>query len=348
MIQKNVTTNSLIGIGENVRDCVTNSAFYAEHREQNMSKIKIIGRLKKLMAHERSARTIGRSAEADLYAEKIAELRRKHNITQEIKLDGEDESNAYQNFGGEPVFKQESKFFKRRRIHWQEALCHNLGNYFNCRIIVFREHNMKVVIGEKEDRRRVIKSYLHLHEIAEKEFRQYLKSKKDSSLKEKVLYRNSYFYGFSYAIQMRLMKFRETAETVEQIEKVYGILPERMKDTTALVRRETIDVSKRQEFDKELDRMLETNEKKCRKQKQTSMMEINQQAGDAGFTFGFECALTDEIVLPGKQAEADLAEVGEILMEREMQRRRYALFNHFSTVETFRGVQIHFEFGDDK
>lgn len=281
-----------------------------------MSKIKIIKTLKKLMAHERSARMLGNVGEADNFKQKIEELRAKHDITQEIKLDAETESEAFDDYGGEPVFPPTSKLFRKRRIFWEEALFFNLCVYFECRPVCFKKNNLKIIVGEKEQRERVRKSYLHLHAEGLRGYAEYIKPlSQELSLKEKLNCRKSFLFGFSYRLQMRLSSLNNIANRLAQFEDKHGIIPARLKESTALIRKESIVIKeKREEINRELDELdkVKTSEPK--------VDDLNDDATMAGFWFGSECSLSDEIALAARQASEDLNEVENIFRQRYEER----------------------------
>ncbi len=314
----------------------------------NKSKIEIIKKLKKLMAHERSARMMGN--EGDNFKHWIEELRTRHNITQEIKLDAETEAHAFDDYGGEPIFAPDSKLFKKRRIFWEEVLTHNLCVYFGCRTIVFGKNNLKVVVGEKNDRAKVIKSFLHLHETAIEGYAEFIEPRRHTlSLKEKRLKRESFLHGFSYGIQQRLEQFKAAEAELNQIEKHHGVRPARLDgQTNALVRKESIEVrEKREELNHELDQMPT--------QREPTFTEIDEQGFFAGFTTGASCAITDEISLPAKQAFDDLQEVRDVVRkkrEEELRVQNYGLHwwkysgTSSTSTTTFSGVQRSLIFED--
>ena len=317
-----------------------------------MSKIKIIKTLKKLMAHERSARLIGNIAEADNFKQKIEELRAKHNITQEIKLDAATESEAFDDYGGEPVFTPNSKLFRKRRIFWEEALFFNLCVYFDCRPVVFKKNNLKIVVGDKEKRTLVKNSYLHLHAEALRGFGDYLKPiREECSLKEKRRKRTSFLIGFGYILQIRLESYENVTNRLTQIEEQTGIVPARFKESTALIKKESIAIhEKREEVNRELDQLDQF------KTLEPKVEEIDDDAASAGYLFGAECSLSDEMELPIRQASEDLSEVERLLRQRYEERvnampnrmRTYSNWTTASATATYSGVQMSFIFDESE
>ena len=267
-----------------------------------MSKIKIIRKLKKLMLHERSARLVGNAAEADRFAEIIARLRERHNVTEEIPLDdASDQASAFNRFGGEPVFKPDSKMFRRKRIVWQEAMFHIICTFFDCRAVVFRGSNLKVVVGEKPERERVIRSYLHLHECAESEAAEYLADFKGEPSADNRVRKSSFLHGFAYAVSERLAACLNAREEIEQIAEETGIRPARLEGQ-ALVKIDRVEITEQQ---KQIAERVE----KLPKIKKPQITRLDDDALRSGYIAGAEAPLGDEILLPARQTADDLEEV---------------------------------------
>lgn len=304
------------------------------------------------MAHERSARMIGNVGEADNFKQKIEELRAKHQITQEIKLDATSESEAFDDYGGEPVFPPTSKLFKKRRIFWEEALFFNLCVYFDCHPVVFKKNNLKIVIGEKDNRAKVGKTYLHLHAEASSGYADYIKPiRANYSLKEKRLMRKSFLIGFGYILQIRLESLQNVTNRLAQIENRHNIVPARFKESTALIKKESIVIKeKREEINRELDQMDRT------KTTEPKVEELDDDACMAGYQCGAECSLSDEIELAARQATEDLNEVENMLRQRyeeninrmSNQFRNYSNWRKPRASTTYSGVQMSFVFDENE
>lgn len=297
------------------------------------SKIEIIKKIKKLMAHERSARMMGNIGEADNFRAKIEELRAAHSITQEIKLDAETEADAFIDYGGEPVFRPDSKLFRKHRVFWEEALFANLCAYFECRPIVYKENNLKVVVGEKEKRAKVIKSYLHLHRTALKEFSEFIRPRRAGlTFEARGLRRKSFLFGFGFVLQQRLEHFKSAEIELAWLEKVSGIRPARIEGQTgALVKKESIAVSeKRAAIDREIDELPKTQE-------EPFDVEIEEESFFAGINAGMVCPISDDVALPARQAFDDLNEVRERLERRQ---RRTSIFENVRAAVEKKSVEF--------
>lgn len=276
-----------------------------------MSKIKIIKTLKKMMAHERSARTIGNIAEADLYADKIAELRAKHNITQEIRLDAETEARAFDDYDGEQVFTADSKLFQKRRVAWEETLFAALCNYFDCRPVVFLHHNLKIVVGERDNRAKVIESYLHCTAKAIESYDEFiLPERKRLTLKAKRLLRKSFLLGFNFGVISRLEKYTAVLKRLSAFKENYDIEPQRTQ--SALVRRESIEISEKRE---EINRTLDAIEENAAEVK-PKQIEVDPVAFHIGMSSGASCSLTEAVELSAAQTSEDLRECENLYREK--------------------------------
>lgn len=318
-----------------------------------MSKIKIIKRLKKLMLHERSARVIGNEAEADRFAETIADLRAKHGITQEIVLDETGDEN-YSAYGGESLFDETDPMFRRQRVYWEEVMFGNVCAFFGCWAVLFRKTNLKVVIGEPEQREKVKTAYLHLYRTATGTATCFLENFPDGTASENRLRRQSFLYGFTEAVRQRLSYCARARMELDELCASNDVIPQRVRlleqQSGALVKTEKIAVREQREM---LDKKIE----KLKPPPPPKIGCFDDEAFFAGMREGAGCSLTDQIELPATEMFKDLEDVRRQIEERK---RRLFWEDHFvksgnfyyggsktSSTRTYQGRQMTFVFDED-
>ncbi len=111
----------------------------------------ILSRLRKMIAHEESARTIGSVKEAEAFAENITRLLATHKLSMS-------EVEFFEHVEAEPVerevFRHHEHGLKssRKRIWWQEELADIVAKANQCRILVRQGSNTVTFVGRTTDR----------------------------------------------------------------------------------------------------------------------------------------------------------------------------------------------------
>lgn len=182
-----------------------------------MSIIKIVKKILNLIAHQKSAEGYGNFAEAKLYSDRAQALRKKHGITQEIL--NETYNQPERNF--EFVFDHNHKYFRRRRIIWQEEMTKPICNFYNCQMAIRVGNNLKVIIGEKAQS--VVQVYLSLHKEAEKSADSFMQlnysllPSSSKALRRKL--RQSFLLGFAEGVQSRLYYYKNLEAEIAGLEE---------------------------------------------------------------------------------------------------------------------------------
>lgn len=292
-----------------------------------MSKIKIIQKIKKMMIHERSARLIGSEKEADNFKLRIEALRQKHNITQEIIIDELPEFDPRDGFYGEPLFDMSSPLFRNKRIIWEEVVFGSVAEYFKCRTLILKSTNLKIVIGEPADRKKVIDSFHFLYAFANKQAGEYNQRFKDAKAKLKPhdyrLNRESFLHGFSFGLSQRLARFRDAEKHLKALKEVSGESDSPAEgETTALVKTEKIVLSEQREN-------IEKNLKDIKTAPGPKINVIDEDAFISGINTASECALSEEIALSASKTAEDLRNVQEKMQREHEERlqRTYSFIN---------------------
>ena len=291
------------------------------------------------MLHERSARLIGNKEEADRYAEQIATLRTKHEITQEIVIDEEDYT-RFDDYDGELVFGEDSPMFRRKRIVWEENLCAASALFFDCRSVSFKRSNIKVVIGEKTNRKKVIDSYLFLYELANKKSAEYLEARantQDSFYGEhKRTARECFLLGFAWGIVNRFGKFKEMEQELRYYQKRLGG-DQAEESGQGLVKSEKIvDTKKRAQINEEVSNLKAAPKSQIKK--------VDETAGNAGVKFGLECELPEEIQTIAKEVLEQVDKLREQIRRERV--ARYGFYSGTGTVYIYPPVQMKINFND--
>lgn len=187
-----------------------------------MSVIKIVKKILNLIAHQKSAEGYGNFAEAKLYADRAAALKRKHGITQEIL----NETTQTKERNWEFIFDHNHKYFRRRRIIWQEEIAKSLSYFWSCQLGVHVGNNLKTVVGEKMQRRYVVQNYFHFHkeaEIAADKFVGLNQERLASASKNYVRkIRQSFLLGYSAGIYQRIYEYKNLANVITELESKIG------------------------------------------------------------------------------------------------------------------------------
>jgi hypothetical protein len=111
----------------------------------------ILSRLRKMIAHEESARTIGSIKEAEVFAEKITALLARHKLSMsEVEFFEHVEAEPV----GREVFIPVEHGLKRshQRVWWQEYLAGTVARANQCRIFVRGRSNVVTFVGRTTDR----------------------------------------------------------------------------------------------------------------------------------------------------------------------------------------------------
>jgi hypothetical protein len=175
-----------------------------------------ITKLKKLIAHEQSARAIGSVAEAEAFAERIHEWLIRHKLSmQEVELASkEDQEVDGTELGG------------TKREVWLECLAGNIAESYFCQAIArtYRKGGFSIIIiGRKADREIVVELLAYFEQLARElaeagatEYREVLRLAhvRGATLGAATKrFRYSFLTGFSLSLCAR---FRESKEKSEQ------------------------------------------------------------------------------------------------------------------------------------
>lgn len=194
---------------------------------------KTIDKLRKLIAHEQSARKIGNVAEAEAFAGRINEWLLKHKLSMSDIEVAEAEAK-------DPIDKQIVEPEElglpggARRWEWLEKLASTIARAHFCNIMVWEGSRRLTFVGRSEDREAAIYLYGYMAGLimflAEKEAKAYKKTEEyrdavgnflderyDTTLeaaKAAVVraFRRSYYKGFISAISKRFNDQRKAAE----------------------------------------------------------------------------------------------------------------------------------------
>jgi hypothetical protein len=174
-----------------------------------------IQKLKKLIAHEESARAIGSIAEAEAFAERIHRLLISHKLSlQEVELApaAADESTV-----------NGTEFRGRKREVWLECLANEIATSYFCQVVAKLGPGFfsLVIVGTKADREVVVEMLGYFErlarELAESEtrsYREHMRTVRSGALLGAAVnrYRRSFLAGFSAALCTRLRESKERCE----------------------------------------------------------------------------------------------------------------------------------------
>ena len=294
------------------------------------------------MVHERSARRINSVEEADRFAEKILHLREKYGITQEILIDDEATAAAAESYDGEPVFMPDSKLFRRKRVYWEETLFTAVCLYFDCRPVIYKTTNFKVVVGEPADRKKVIESYLHLDNEARREAGKHLQDRiaRGCHLPQTTQTVNrSFLLGFSLHLSQRIATFIYNRSELDNFKNKFPeetITRNNQREINPLGLAVSTKISigeekeKRDAIDKTINALPPPPEPKINVEK------IDDETYCAGVDAAEASSLTEAIMLPANEVREKLQMIINHLRE---QLDRQLLFNQtpFMGVDPARG-----------
>lgn len=170
--------------------------------------MKIIDRLRKLIRHEESARTIGNAAEAEAFAAKIQGLLDAYNLSlSDIDLNAA-QSSIDRSSGDEFALHQ-----------WQILFIQSLAQINGCQVI-FKNRSEITLVGNEDDRMIVFELYRYFEKLARDLADQNWNTWKltvDYRRKRKKqfhskLYKKSFLHGFVNPIVRRFRELHERAK----------------------------------------------------------------------------------------------------------------------------------------
>jgi len=125
----------------------------------------IIEKLRKLIAHEKSARSIGNLKEAEAFADKIQQLLDEHKLSMsEVEFEAREESEPIEWEKFDPV-TEGFDCSRLRRIPWQIKLARGIARSNTCDIVIASNGSSIYFVGRTSDReicRSVFTSLLEL------------------------------------------------------------------------------------------------------------------------------------------------------------------------------------------
>jgi hypothetical protein len=191
----------------------------------------LIEKIRKLIAHARSARDIGSLAEAEAFAARIQALLIQHKISMsEIDTENRD--------AGDPIGHSYTNLTTKTLEKWVNALAFGIGTNYFCKIVgeISRRNKARIAfVGREADRLAAAGMFDYLHFQAVRLARNYLEAKTPSiaemmaiceaqslrphprvlvSLRKKLQReaRADYLLGFAAAIQARLTESKKALE----------------------------------------------------------------------------------------------------------------------------------------
>ena len=166
----------------------------------------IIDKVRKLIAHERSARKIGSFEEAAAFAGRIQQLLLDHKLSMsEIELADERQPRV----GQEVHFTTRERIpFKKRDCWWYRSLLNTVASGLFCRTIGMAGYNIIYVIGREDDRAVTLAMFEYLlatmKRLASAERKAH--KRKRRSVRN---YTSSFYRGFIGAVAYRFSGLRE-------------------------------------------------------------------------------------------------------------------------------------------
>jgi hypothetical protein len=132
----------------------------------------LIDRIRKLIAHERSARAIGSVAEAETFAAYIQKLLMEHKISMsEVDCTTRDAE--------DPIGALSTSLTTKSVEKWINALAFGVGSNFFCRVLGELHHSGKArvtFIGRESDRVAAIEMFKYLCRVADNLVKNYLQA----------------------------------------------------------------------------------------------------------------------------------------------------------------------------
>jgi Protein of unknown function (DUF2786) len=186
----------------------------------------IIDKLRKLINHEKSARSIGSIAEAEIFAEKVQELLDQYNLS----LSDIDMTEVRQTTGRTDVDL-------KVRHRWQHILATEIGKLNGC-LIVGAGVNGSMVIGSRIDRLIVIEIWEYFESLCRALADRYMKEYRSSlvyRLKRKKHFhsrraRFSFCLGFAVTLARRLKAKHEADLAASQTSTALVFIGDKLMD----------------------------------------------------------------------------------------------------------------------
>ena len=124
----------------------------------------IIGKLQKLIAHERSARAIGNTQEAEAFAQRIATTLTVHKLSMtEVEFEAQD--------ADDPIGDSNSAALSGRLEQWQHLLAKAVAASFYCRVMTMAEGGKPTGalfwIGRASDRAAAVEMFKYLASLGQ-------------------------------------------------------------------------------------------------------------------------------------------------------------------------------------
>lgn len=264
-----------------------------------MLKSKAIELAQKLQNCVENYRTLGNAGAAANYAEKVARICEKYNISQE-QLKGHHERRD--SFAAERLFESDSEYFRPQTVDWQNLLFDLICSFFGCSALVGRENNLKTVVGYAAGRLRVKETYLHLFKSAEAEFLKYSASRDEDDAELRRFIETSFYFGFNFGINKRLSEFVDAQFQLSEIQQS-------LVKSQGLVRADGLAKSAQElEFEKIIS--------KADKMPVPTPVEVEDEAFYAGMRCGDTVAFNDRLGLDFENLNEQIARHNQ-LMENE-------------------------------
>jgi hypothetical protein len=172
-----------------------------------------IERIRKLMAHEQSAREIGSVAEAEAFYGKIQELLIKNKL--EMDDIGEAEQDVQDDITVDLVQDPEYRV-KRTRVAWEEHLAYYVSRAYFCQHLVSRGSNHIWMVGRSEDRAVATHTFIMLRrmirDVSLKEYSKYFDACNEAGYVQQARgYRASWINAAVSALGKRFSEIRNAA-----------------------------------------------------------------------------------------------------------------------------------------
>ncbi len=122
----------------------------------------IIDKLQKLIAHERSARAVGSTEEAEAFAQRIASMLTEHKLSMtEVEFEAQDRD--------DPIGETGVEGLPARLDQWRHVLSVVVAASLYCRVVTFDEKKMTTLlwIGRGTDRTAAIEMFKYLSSLGE-------------------------------------------------------------------------------------------------------------------------------------------------------------------------------------
>lgn len=182
----------------------------------------ILDKLRKLIAMEKSARSIGSLAEAEAFASKVQELLSKHKLEMsEVELNEQEESDP---IDWEHVATDDAGFRTLRSgVLWQIQIADGIAKANGCRMIRANRSNNVIFAGRKSDRELCKILFIYILELSKEMNTKAAKEYKRETLKRvqqtyggvdiapahlarlQKEFKQSWYFGFAEAVRARFI-----------------------------------------------------------------------------------------------------------------------------------------------